>query len=103
MAQSGIEDRPVVPDDVGAKLSGQNARQGQNIKGMLAVLVVGTLLVAGAFAAMLALQAQPSSVVTESRDAAAANTSTLQAPPAAPETAASPNYGAATALPLARP
>lgn len=91
MAQPGFEDRPVVPDDVGAKLSGQSARQGQNIKGMLAVLVVGTLLVAGAFAAMLALQAKPSSVVNESRDAAAVSTSSQQPPPRAPETAGSPN------------
>jgi hypothetical protein len=91
MAQSGIEDRPVVPDDVGAKLSGQSARQGQNIKGMLAVLVVGTLLVAGAFAAMLALQAQPSSVVNESRDAAVASEPVQQPLSTQPETAGSPN------------
>ena len=89
-----LEDRPAnapVPEDVGAKISGQSARQGQNIKGMVLVLVIGTALVAGAFAIMLSLQAEPSSVVNESRVEAASTAPVEQPPPANPETAGSPD------------
>ena len=97
MAQTGYENRPgdrPVPGDAAPKVSGQRARQGQNIKGMLAVLVLGILLVAIAYAVMLALQAEPASVVNESREGAAAATQGL-APgetqgQAQPETAPSP-------------
>jgi hypothetical protein len=93
MAQ-GFEDSPSdapVPGDSAAKISGQRARQGQNIKGMVLVLVIGTLLVAGAFAIMLSLQAEPSSVVNESRVEAATSAPVQQPLPANPETAGSPN------------
>ena len=80
MAQTGYENRPEgrpVPGDAAPKVSAQRARQGQNIKGMLAVLVLGILLVAIAYAVMLALQAQPSAVVNESRIEAAQETQGL--------------------------
>jgi Trk-type K+ transport system membrane component len=97
MAQPGYENRPVdvpVSGDAAPKVSAQRARQGQNIKGMLYVLVLGILLVAIAYAVMLALQAEPTSVVNESRTEAAAATQGL-APgetqgQAQPETAPSP-------------
>jgi hypothetical protein len=44
--------------DSAPKVSGQTARQGQNIKGMVTVLVVSLLLVGVAYAAMLALTQQ---------------------------------------------
>jgi hypothetical protein len=100
MAQPGSEnpsaDR-VSTDESGAKLGGQRARQGQNIKGMLAVLVVGILLVAVAFAVMLGLQAEPRSVTDESRTEAAGSETTQSPPPPSPvqqpqqETTGSPN------------
>jgi hypothetical protein len=82
MPQTGYEDRPgdrPVPGDAAPKVSGQRARQGQNIKGMLAVLVLGILFVAIAYAVMLALQAEPTSVVNESRVEAAEATQGLPA------------------------
>ncbi|MDP3736555.1 MAG: hypothetical protein Q8R02_04150 [Hyphomonadaceae bacterium] len=51
---------------------------------MLAVLVVGMLLVVIAYAIMLALQSEPSSVVNASRNEAAL-APTTQAPPGAPQ------------------
>jgi hypothetical protein len=95
MAQSGFEDRPAEPPasgDAAAKISGQRARQGQNIKGMLVVLVVGIVLVAAAYGVMLALQAEPASVTDASRDEAAASAPVQQPPPEGQqETASSPN------------
>lgn len=100
MAQTGYENRTpdrVSTDESGAKLSGQRARQGQNIKGMLAVLVVGILLVALAYSVMLALQAQPASVTDEPRAEAAGSETTQMPPPPSTvqqpgqETAGSPN------------
>jgi hypothetical protein len=95
MAQTGYEnrreDRPV-PGDAAPKVSGQRARQGQNVRGMLLVLALGIALVGIAYAVMLALQAQPGSVVNESRIEAARQTQGL-APgdgQAAPETPPSP-------------
>jgi hypothetical protein len=67
MAQPGYD----TPQEPGAKLSAQRARQGQNIKGMVWVLIVSILLVVGAYGVMLALSAQPASVVNESRAEAA--------------------------------
>jgi hypothetical protein len=55
--------------------TGEKARQGQNIRGMVAVLIVGTLLVAIAFGVMLTLRNEPSSVTNSGREAAAAATS----------------------------
>ncbi len=80
MAQSRYENRPEdrpVPGDATPTISGQRARQGQNIRGMLLVLVLGIGLVGIAYAVMLALQAQPASVVNESRIEAAQETQGL--------------------------
>lgn len=68
------------PQPPGAKTTGQRARQGQNIKGMLAVLVVGILLVVVAYAIMLALSSEPAAVTDASRNDAALE-ATTQAPP----------------------
>jgi len=88
MARTGFERTP--EGDAAPKVSGQRARQGQNIKGMLAVLIVGTLLLAGAYAVMLALSNKPATAVNESHEQAAA-TAPVQTPPAPPETVRSPN------------
>jgi hypothetical protein len=93
MAQPGYENRPEdrpVPGDAAPRISGQRARQGQNIKGMLLVLVLGIALVGIAYAVMLALQAEPTSVVNESRAEAAAKTEGLSPGEPQPETAPSP-------------
>lgn len=68
------------PQPPGAKTTAQRARQGENIKGMLAVLVVGTLLVVIAYVIMLALSSEPSAVTDASRNNAALE-ATTQAPP----------------------
>lgn len=97
MAQSGYENRPAdrpVPGDAAPKVSGERARQGQNIKGMLFVLMLGIALVGIAYAVMLALQAEPASVVNESRIEAATKNKGLSPgesqKQATPETAPSP-------------
>jgi hypothetical protein len=73
MAQPGYDANDLQPGDSNAKLSAQRARQGQNVKGMIWVLIIGTALVVIAYAVMLALQAEPSAVVNESAaDAASA-------------------------------
>lgn len=95
MAQTGYDNRsgPSPAGDAAPKISGQRARQGQNIKGMLMVLVVGILLVAVAYSVMLALQAEPRSVTEQPRAEAAASAPAQQPPPPGPprETAGSPN------------
>ena len=68
------------PQPPGAKTTGQRARQGQNIKGMLAVLVVGIVLVVIAYSIMLALSSEPAAVTDASRNDAAL-APTTQAPP----------------------
>jgi hypothetical protein len=45
--------------DAAAKLPRDEARQGQNVRGMTTVLVVGVVLVAIAYAIMLAFQSKP--------------------------------------------
>ena len=55
--------------------TGERARQGQNIRGMVAVLIVGTLLVSLAFGVMLAMRNEPAAVTDSGKDAAAAATS----------------------------
>jgi hypothetical protein len=79
MVQTGYENRPdrPVPGDAAPKVSGQRARQGQNIRGMLLVLVLGIALLGIAYAVMLALQAEPASVVNGSRVEAARATQGL--------------------------
>lgn len=50
---------PDNPGDAAAKLGPEKARQGQEVKGMIWVLIVGIALVVLAYTVMLALSAQP--------------------------------------------
>jgi hypothetical protein len=87
MAQSHIDEVTPQGPPTGPSLrpTGEKARQGQNIRGMVAVLIVGTLLVILAFGVMLALRSEPSSVTNSGKDAAAAATS--DAYPSTPDAA----------------
>ena len=49
---------PSNPGDTAAKLGPEKARQGQQVKGMMWVLIVGIALVVLAFTVMLALSAK---------------------------------------------
>lgn len=58
MARVGFDETD--PDQPATQnISAQSARQGQNVKGMIWVLVVGIGLVVAAYAVMLSLQAEP--------------------------------------------
>lgn len=83
------------PNEPGAKLQREDARQGQNIRGMITVLVVGVVLVVTACAIMLAFQSTPVTPGGLAQNAAPASES--------PETAQSPSSDARVALPLAIP
>ncbi len=94
MAQPGYE-RPA-EGDAAPKVSGQTARQGQNVKGMIWVLVVGVVLVVAAYAIMLALQSEPVSPDGRATDdPQSVQTAPTPGPagpaPVTPETAQSPN------------
>jgi hypothetical protein len=80
MATPGYETEKLEPGDSNAKLSAQGARQGQNVKGMIWVLIIGVALVVIAYAVMLALQAEPSAVVNESANDAASAPVNSQVP-----------------------
>lgn len=82
MAKPGYGTEQLDPGDSNAKLSAQSARQGQNVKGMIWVLVIGVALVVIAYTVMLALQAVPSSVVNESANDAASAPVNSQVPSA---------------------
>lgn len=69
--------------DAAAKLPRDEARQGQNVRGMTTVLVVGVVLVAIAYAIMLAFQSKPVTPDNAGRNPAPAIES--------PETAQSPS------------
>ena len=87
MAQTGY-DRPQ-PGDPTHNISAQDARQGRNVKGMIYVLAISIALVVGAYAVMLALQAEPVTVDNRAvEDVAPAANSAAPAPTA--ETAQSP-------------
>lgn len=90
MAQPGFETpRDSINDTTpGRKVGPEKARQGQNVKGMVAVLVIGVLLVSGAYAVMLAMQPQTAAVTEESRENAVA--ATRQNEPATPAQPADP-------------
>lgn len=76
--------------DAAAKLGPEKARQGENVKGMIWVLIVGIALVVLAYTVMLALSAQPTT--PDNLPAATQSTLAPLTPPAAtPETAQSPN------------
>jgi hypothetical protein len=77
MAQSRLDEVSPQGPPTGPSLrpTGETARQGQSIRGMVAVLIAGTLLVILAFGVMLALRNEPSAVTNAGKDAAAAATS----------------------------
>jgi hypothetical protein len=84
---------PSNPGDAAEKLGPGKARQGQNVRGMIWVLIVGIALVVLAYTVMLALSAQP---------VAPDNHTIAPAPIAATptqETAQSPNSAAVSPLP----
>ena len=86
MAKPGYdrpEDANITTDEKAAKLSAPEARQGQNIKGMVAVLAMGIALIMLAYAVMLSLSVQR--VTPGGMPAADAPASS------APETAKSPS------------
>lgn len=72
---------PSNPGDAAAKLGPEKARQGQQVKGMIWVLIAGIALVVLAFTVMLALSAQQAAP-----DSPVASPASLT-----PETAKSPN------------
>lgn len=81
MAQTGY-DRPT-GDAAPKTLSAEKVRQGQNVKGMIWVLIISLVLVVGAYAVMLALQAKPVGVDGRAADDPAAITApseTAQSP-----------------------
>jgi hypothetical protein len=88
MAQTGY-DRPQ-PGDPTHNISAQDARQGRNVKGMIWVLVISIALVVGAYAVMLALQAEPVTVDNRAVEDVAPAASTAAPAPTA-ETAQSPS------------
>ncbi len=79
MAQSGYD--PAQEGETGEKVTGQEARQGQNVVGMVRVLVIATVVVVVAFGIMLALQNEPVTPANTPGDAAPASTEeTVQSP-----------------------
>ena len=98
MAKTGFDDTEA--GDSNAKLNREDARQGQNIKGMMYVLVIGILLVAAAYGVMLALGHKSNSLINEQHIAASQATQsdgsitrpeTNPTPGPASETAGSPS------------
>ena len=97
MAQPEFDQlEPLAPGDSNARLSCENPRVGQNVKGMIWVLIIGTLLVAGADGVMLSLQSKPGAVVNEWRSAAATGPTTPQFPSSRSTTAPNPQQETAS-------
>ncbi|MFT3722471.1 MAG: hypothetical protein QM773_02705 [Hyphomonadaceae bacterium] len=81
MAQTGFERPQTGSSELPPKVSAERARQGQNIKGMVWVLLISIGLVVAAYMVMLALQQKPVTPDNKPAEATA---------PATPETAQSP-------------
>jgi hypothetical protein len=71
-------------------ISSQRARQGQNVKGMIWVLVISIGLLVAAYAVMLALQAEPVTPDNRAVEDIAPTPGPGGPAPATPETAQSP-------------
>ena len=74
---------PSNPGDAAAKLGPEKARQGQQVKGMMWVLIVGIALVVLAFTVMLALSAKtvaPDNPAIEPQGSAPTTQETAQSP-----------------------
>jgi hypothetical protein len=82
---------PLQNGDAAAKLTGGQARQGQNIKGMIWVLGAGVALVAISFALMLAFQSQPVTPGNQRAGEQAPQAAPIWGAAGAPETAQSPS------------
>ena len=90
MARVGFDETD--PDQPATRnISAQSARQGQNIKGMIWVLVVGIGLVVAAYAVMLSLQAEPVTPGNRAVEDVAPAVGSAAPAPATTETAQSPS------------
>ena len=90
MARVGFDDTD--PDQPATKnISVQRARQGQNVKGMIWVLVISLALVVAAYAIMLSLQAEPVTPGNRAVEDVAPAAGSAAPAPATPETAQSPS------------
>jgi len=79
------------PDQPTTKnISAQRARQGQNVKGMIWVLVVSMVLVVAAYVVMLSLQAEPVTPGNRAVEDIAPTAGPTGPATATPETAQSP-------------
>ena len=90
MARVGFDETD--PDQPATKnISVQRARQGQNVKGMIWVLVISLALVVAAYAIMLGLQAEPVTPGNRAVEDVAPAAGSAAPAPATPETAQSPS------------
>ena len=90
MAQSGFDETD--PNQPPTKnIPVQQARQGQNVKGMIWVLVISIVLVVAAYAVMLALQAEPVTPGNRAVEDIAPTPGPTGPAPVIPETAQSPS------------
>lgn len=91
MAQPGFDRPETGSPDMPPKASVERARQGENIKGMMWVLVIGIGLIAVAFMILLALQHSPVTPDNKPAEINALTTSPGGPAPATLETAQSPS------------
>lgn len=90
MARVGFDETD--PNQPATKnISSQRARQGQNVKGMIWVLVISIGLVVAAYAVMLSLQAEPVTPGNRAVEDVAPTVGPGGPAPATPETAQSPS------------
>ena len=90
MAQTGFERPETGSPDLPPKISAERARQGQNIKGMVWVLLISIGLVVAAYMVMLSLQQQPVMPDGKPVEMTAPAPEPGAAQPSTPETAQSP-------------
>lgn len=90
MAQVGFDETD--PNQPATKnIPIQEARQGQNVKGMIWVLVISIALLVAAYAVMLALQAEPVTQDNRAVEDVAPTPGPAGPAPVMPETAQSPS------------
>jgi hypothetical protein len=90
MAQTGFERPETGSPELPPKVSAERARQGQNVKGMIWVLMVSIGLVVAAYMIMLALQQKPVTPNNKPAEATAPSPGSGGPQQATPETAQSP-------------
>lgn len=91
MAQPGYDHPQTGSPDAPPKISAERARQGQNIKGMVWVLLISIGLVVAAYMVMLALQQTPVTPDNKPAEMSAPSPGPGGPQPVAPETAKSPS------------